>query len=122
MGGPDFAVGELEVRRIELSETHVQWWNEAAECAGAVNDRTTLRRTTLRMFEVVRPLTPSGQQFACYEPGRLCSGVWDPPGDIYVASGMLNSERTVKHEMSHVMIPTYDHPPVFFRCASPLAR
>lgn len=92
---PDFAVGDLDVLEFRPSATHVMWWNEVEECAGRTRDIDEIR-----FYAVLAPLTSSKQQFPCFSEGRLCTGVWKV--DIYVAVGMLRSERTMKHEISRL--------------------
>ena len=108
---PSFAVTDLEVRELGLSETHIRWWKELEECAGVGGELDELR-----FLEVLAPLTDSGQQFPCFSDGRFCSGAWEPPRTIFVASGMTESERTVKHEMLHALLKSPAHGPEFLAC------
>lgn len=109
---PSFAVSDLTWREIEPTPTYVLWWSELETCVGASGDFSQLR-----FAEVLAPLTESRQQFPCFTDRRLCSGVWEPPHDIYLASGMIGDERTVKHEMLHALLQSPEHGRPFFVCS-----
>lgn len=108
-----FAMGPLQTRDISLP-SYILWWSELEECVGISGDFHQLR-----VVEVLAPLTESKQQFPCFSDGRLCSGVWVPPKDIFLASGMINNERTVKHEMLHALLQSPQHGTEFFACTGP---
>lgn len=107
---PSFAPSDFEAREFQPSATYRIWWDELLQCSdreGEFDD--------IRFFEVLAPLTRSRQQFECFD-GGLCTGAWERPDEIYIASGSLGSERTVKHEMLHFLLQGGEHGPVFFEC------
>lgn len=105
---PGFAIGDVYIREFRPSATHVMWWQEVEECSGRTRDIDEVR-----FYAVLAPLTSSRQQFPCFSEDRLCTGVYD--GDIFIAAGMLESERTVKHEILHAL-GEVEHGLVFLRC------
>lgn len=107
---PSFATEGFDARQFKPGSQYELWWGEVSECAGRTGDLSAVR-----FFEVLSPLSSSGQQFACFD-GRFCSGAWEPPDEIYLASGSLMVEQTVKHEMLHALLQDRDHGSVLFRC------